>query len=139
MNKEIKRASVYCCQCKALVKAQLTTGKEIYPGRKDLSHLPFWVCPTCRCYVGCAKAGPNAGKPMGCIPTPALRQLRSQIHRILDPLWQDLRGVSRGSIYLRMTAKLKYNFHAADLRTVYEAKEALTAAKEVEKEVLDSL
>jgi len=77
---------IYCCGCLIKVNARLTDGSEIYPHRKDLSSLPFWVCDKCGNYVGCHHKTSNRTAPLGCIPTSEIRAARNRIHKMLDPM-----------------------------------------------------
>ena len=83
MNKEI-----YCCGCQGKVSARLTSGKEIYSHRQDLSDLPFWKCDSCNNFVGCHHKTKERTKPLGCIPSPEIKNARKHIHALLDPLWK---------------------------------------------------
>ncbi len=116
MNKEI-----YCCGCGEKVQARLTDGSEIYPHRQDLYSLPFWKCDTCGNYVGCHHKTKNRTTPLGCIPTPELKNARSQIHHLLDPIWQ--RGkMERKEIYKKLSDELGWKYHTAQIRSVEEAR-----------------
>lgn len=113
---------VYCCGCQAEVPARLTDGSEIYPHRADLASLPFWRCDTRHNFVGCHHKTEDRTRPLGCIPTPEIKRARSQIHRILDPIWK--RGkMNRGAIYDRIARELgKTEYHTADIRSIDEAR-----------------
>lgn len=118
--------TIYCCGCSTKVEARLTSCKEIYPHRPDLKDIPMWICDTCKNFVGChhkRREGKNA--PLGCIPTPAIRDFRKRIHAVIDPLWK-AEWISRGALYARI-AKQKgvKSFHTGNIRTVEEAKETL--------------
>ena len=80
--------NIRCCGCQKKVEARLTDGSEIYPHRKDLYSLPFWKCDVCGNFVGCHHKTKNRTRPLGCIPTPEIKNARKHIHAILDPLWQ---------------------------------------------------
>lgn len=84
----MKNKLIYCCECKQDVSARFTKGSEIYPHRDDLKLLPFWICDTCKNYVGCHHKSDNSFKPLGNIPSVQLRNARKHIHGILDPLWK---------------------------------------------------
>ena len=79
---------IYCCGCNKDTAARLTNGEEIYPHRKDLYSLPFWKCDQCGNYVGCHHKTKNQTKPLGCIPTQEIKNIRKKIHTVLDPLWK---------------------------------------------------
>ncbi len=71
--------SIFCCGCKADVRARLTSGKEIYPHRSDLSSLPFWRCDGCGNFVGCHHKTKDRTRPLGCIPTPEIKEERQRV------------------------------------------------------------
>lgn len=112
---------MYCCGCQKEIKARLTNGEEIYPHRKDLFDLPFWKCDTCGNYVGCHHKTKERTKPLGNIPTKELRNARSHIHNILDPIWKNGK-MSRKQIYAELKKKLGYEYHTAEIKTVEEAR-----------------
>jgi zinc-finger-containing domain len=118
---------IWCCGCKVLVQARLTTGAEIYPHRQDLRDLPFWRCDVCRNYVGCHHKTTNPTKPLGNIPTVELRAARMRIHAVIDPLWKS-GTMKRKAIYARLSEQLGRKYHTADLRTLDEAKRMFEAA-----------
>lgn len=94
-------SEIYCCGCEKKVPARLTDGAEIYPHRHDLSGLPFWKCDTCGNFVGCHHKTKNRTRPLGCIPTPEIKEARKRIHSLLDPLlarWIEKKCMQR---YLR--------------------------------------
>lgn len=118
---------IYCCSCKQEVDAKLVSGDVVYPHRKDLSHLNFYQCQTCNNYVGVHK---DSNAPLGCIPTPEIRELRKKIHAILDPIWQS-GYMKRGQLYDKMSKRLGIKeYHTAAINSVFKAKMYL---KEAEK------
>ena len=123
--------SIYCCGCQQEVSARLTDGREIYPHRKDLKSLPFWRCDDCGNFVGCHHQTSDRTKPLGCIPTPEIKAVRQEIHRVIDPLWKSGK-VARGKLYGMIAHVLGIDeFHTAELRTVGDAQEALRVAREI--------
>ena len=123
--------SIWCCGCDAEVAARLTDGGEIYPHRKDLRSLPFWKCDTCGNFVGCHHKTADRTKPLGCIPTKAIKDARQHIHRILDPIWQSKR-MPRSKVYALIAAKLgKDEYHTAEIRSVEEARQVWTIVSEI--------
>lgn len=111
---------IWCCGCEAEVAARLTDGREIYPHRKDLAKLPFWRCDACRNFVGCHHKTADRTRPLGCIPTKAIKDARQHIHRVLD---QISRRMGRGEVYSIIAARLnKPEYHTAEIRTVEEAR-----------------
>jgi hypothetical protein len=126
MAKEGKM-NIYCCGCKEKIDAVLTSGREIYPHRKDLYSLKFWKCPACKNYVGCHNNGTGMS-PLGNIPTKELREKRKQIHAILDPLWKSGR-FRRKALYSRLSELLGWNYHTAKIRSIEEAETVLEILK----------
>lgn len=112
---------IYCCGCEKKVSATFTNGKEIYPHRKDLYNLPFWICSVCKNYVGCHHKTKNRSQPLGCIPTPELKNARQHIHKILDPLWKS-KKIKRKEIYKMLSDKLGWKYHTAKIRSLEEAR-----------------
>ena len=117
INKEI-----FCIECQKNVSARLTSGQEVYPHRKDLSVLPFWICDTCKNFVGCHHKSENRTKPLGCIPNPHMKKARIEIHKILDPMWKPDRN-KRRKIYSALSEFLGRKYHTADLRSIEEARD----------------
>lgn len=122
---------LWCCCCGKDTKARLTSGSEVYPFRKDLAANPFWICDTCRNFVGCHHRSSNRTRPLGSIPTPEMRRLRSEVHKVLDRVWRD-GWLSRKKTYRLMGDFLgKKEFHVAETRTAEEVGEALIAAERI--------
>lgn len=121
---------IYCCGCKREVEARLTDGREIYPRRDDFSDLPFWMCDTCKNYVGCHHKIKDRTKPLGNIPTRELKIARQHIHKILDPLWKN-KQMSRREIYAIISKELGYRYHTAEIKTVEEARQIYQIIKEI--------
>lgn len=116
--------SIFCVACAHDVPAELVTGADIYPHRPDLGNLPFWRCRTCGNFVGCHHKTKNRTMPLGCIPTPELRELRKQIHRTLDPLWES-GAHDRRTLYTKISEEVGWNYHTAQTRSVDEANRVL--------------
>jgi hypothetical protein len=115
---------IFCAACGEDVDAQMVTGDVIYPHRPDLHALPFWMCPTCRNFVGCHHKTSEPTRPLGCIPSPELRALRKQIHAKLDPIWAGSR-LRRRALYQRISDRLGREYHTADTRSTEEARRVL--------------
>ena len=113
---------IYCCGCSEKVDARLIDGAEAYPHRPDLKALPFWLCDACGNFVGCHRKTKNRTHPLGCIPTPEIKNARQHIHRILDPLWKSGKW-KRGALYADISEKLGWNYHTANIRTIEEARQ----------------
>lgn len=75
---------VVCPYCNA--RAQLAKGIDIYPGRKDLADLVFWVCWPCDAYVG-THSNSSRFAPYGILANAELRRKRGYLHSIFDPTW----------------------------------------------------
>lgn len=123
------RRAIWCCGCNAEVQARLTTGDEVYRARSDLASLRLWRCDGCGNYVGTHKRSPQAA-PLGCIPTPELREARKHIHAILDPLWKGGR-MSRGEVYGALSQRLGREYHTAEIRSVEEARLVYRLVQEI--------
>ena len=122
---------IYCCGCSSDVNARLTDGAEIYPHRSDLARLPFWKCDACGNFVGCHHKTKQRTAPLGCIPTPEIKEARSQIHRILDPLWKSGR-FKRRELYSKIANSLGIKeYHTAELRSVEQARDVYRAILEI--------
>ena len=132
----LRHRLLWCCACNADVNARLTTGREIYPHRSDLARLPFWRCDACGNFVGCHHQTSNPTAPLGCIPTPQLKEARKHLHALIDPLWQSGR-ISRVALYKAISDAVGWKYHTAKTRTVEEAriayKAVLTIASTLEK------
>jgi len=120
------RQKIHCMQCEIDVLAELKNGMEIYRAGW-LSHKHFWRCPACLNYVGCHG---NSTKPLGCIPTPLMRSARLEIHKVLDPLWKSGR-YSRSELYAKLSERLGWQYHTADLNDMVEAKRVWRIVKEL--------
>lgn len=126
-NAQARVTSIYCCACGRDVAARLTCGAEIYPHREDLSNLPFWRCDTCGNFEGCHHKTKNPTAPLGCIPTPELREARKKLHRLIDPIWQSGR-MGRSELYEAISREVGWKFHTAKTRSTAETQAAYEAA-----------
>lgn len=115
--------SIWCCACNCDINARLTNGKEIYPHRKDLYSLPFWVCDKCSNFVGCHHKTKNPTNPLGVIATKEIKNARIYIHAALDPLWKDGK-FTRKELYKKISNEIGYEYHTAELKTIEEARKA---------------
>ncbi len=66
-------------------KANLLTGKELYPHRRDLWAKKFWVCKPCDAWVGCHD---GTSKPLGILARREMRMARMEAHAVFDPIWK---------------------------------------------------
>ncbi len=119
---------IYCCGCSEKIKARLTDGEEIYRHRKDLYLLPFWKCDYCGNFVGCHHKTDNPTKPLGCIPTPEIKNARKHIHAKLDPIWKN-GNISRNQLYKKLSKNLGWKYHTANIRSIEEAREVYRAVE----------
>lgn len=113
---------IHCCSCNEKVEARLTNVREIYHHRQDPSSLPFWKCDTCGNFVGCHHKTSKPTQPLGCIPTPEIKNARQHIHKILDPLWKSGK-YKRSKLYKIISDKIGWRYHTAQIRTIEEARE----------------
>lgn len=128
---------LFCGACERIVKARLTTGKEIYPHRKDLEVLPFWKCDACDHYVGCHHKTQDRTQPLGCIPTKEISSYRRRIHAMMDELLIcDI--VTRQELYKAISIRFGRAFHTGEIRTLAQAEHAYSVAKQVIDEFWES-
>lgn len=120
---------IYCCYCRKEVQAGLLKGKQIYPHRPDLYNLNFYECPICGRYVGTHK---GTTRPLGCIPTEAIKIARQKVHAKMDPLWKN-RLISRKQLYKQISDKLGYSYHTGETRSVQECLRVWDIIDEIEK------
>lgn len=126
---------IYCCNCEADVPARLTTGAEVYPRRADLASLPFWRCDGCGHWVGCHHKTQGRTRPLGCIPSPAIKQARQHIHALIDPLWQS-GAIKRSRLYGLIARRLgRKRYHTAEIRSLEEARAVYRAALAIQREL----
>ena len=76
--------SLKCPYCNR--DAVKVTGEKLYPHRKDLYSLRFWMCEPCNAYVGCHK---GTDTPLGRLANAELRAMKSKAHKAFDPLWKE--------------------------------------------------
>jgi hypothetical protein len=120
---------IYCCTCESEVQCNLINAKEAYPHRDDI-YGDFWQCQNCKNFVGC-----HAGikkRPLGCIPTPEIKNARRKLHEIIDPLWQKGK-ISRGDLYKKISGYMDFEYHTAELRTIEDCRKVWSFVKELEK------
>jgi hypothetical protein len=66
-------------------ESKLVTGETLYPHRKDLYSLQFYLCSQCDAYVGCH---PGSNRPLGRLANKELREAKSAAHRVFDLIWK---------------------------------------------------
>jgi hypothetical protein len=121
---------IWCCGCDGVVEPVLVSGEEVYPHRKDLFALPFWKCTSCNNFVGCHHKTKDRTRPLGCIPTPEIRNARKHIHALLDPLWRTGK-VDRKDLYKLLDKELGYEYHTANIKTIEDARCVYRTIKEI--------
>lgn len=129
-----KSKEIYCCGCEAKVSARLTDGREIYPHRKDLAKQPFWKCDACGNFVGCHHKTKDRTRPLGCIPTPEIKNARKHIHALLDPIWES-KLIGRRRLYKLISSKIGWKYHTANIRSIEEAREIYQLIKSIKAEL----
>lgn len=91
---------IICKKCNK--KAELVTGKYIYPFNDKCKHKNYYVCRTCGDYVGCHK---GTTKALGTLANKKLRKKRIQAHRAFDLLWKNS-PITRKQAYIDLAKKL---------------------------------
>lgn len=125
---------IYCTGCQTDVDARLTTGAEMYPHRPDLASIPFWVCDTCKSFVGTHHKTKKWRRPLGYLATPEIKVWRMRIHQILDPLWK--KGlIQRGNAYRRISVALGHDYHTGNIYSVDEAKKIYEIVKGIKNQL----
>lgn len=117
------RTEIWCTGCNRRAPARLTDGREMYPGRDDLAHIPFWVCEIvgCGAFVGTHHKTKQKYKALGFLATPEVKKWRRIIHAVLDPLWMTGK-IKRGKAYAIISDELGRHYHTAEIYSVEEAK-----------------
>lgn len=124
---------IYCCQCEKEVEARLTNRNAVYGSGS--SKVPMWECPCCLNYVGCHHKTKNPTRPLGSIPTPEIRKARSEIHKILDPLWRS--GlITRRSLYGKIKKAMGAEYHTAQLSSIEDCRVAYLLIKQIGRELI---
>ena len=90
--------------------AQLCSGSEVYPHRKDLWNRRFWVCKPCDARVGCHRGSIT---PLGRLANAELRKAKMEAHAAFDPLWRDKPRIlgDRRTAYLWLARQLRLTEH----------------------------
>lgn len=129
---------IWCCDCQKKVDARLTTGKEIYPHRDDLIPTRYFIHDECGNYVGTHSRPDKQGnvRPLGCIPNAEIRKGRAEIHKILDPMWQN-RKYKRNAIYRLLTDHLGFEYHTGQLRNMEEINKVIEFLKKIDRPVFE--
>jgi len=85
-------------------QAKLVTGDQIYPSWPDLAELNFYLCDSGHesAYVGCH---PGTTQPLGSLANKKLRQVRSQAHKVFDPIWKS-KQMTRSQAYCWLAERM---------------------------------
>jgi hypothetical protein len=84
--------------------------------------MPFWICDTCKAFVGCHWQTKQRTKPLGVLATQELKNARKKIHAVLDPLWKS-KKIKRGQAYAYVGHRLGHPYHNGELRSLDEARQ----------------
>lgn len=126
---------IYCTGCEKEVEARLTNGEEMYPHRPDLYELPFWICDSCKAFVGTHHKTTNRNNPLGFLATPEVKKWRRAIHSQLDPLWEEGK-ISRKKAYDYISNKLGKTYHTAEIYSAEEGKNIYRIVKELQESLI---
>ena len=93
---------VICHYCGS--QAELVTGAQIYPHRRDLYKLSFYSCENGhdKAYVGCHR---GSTKPLGILEDAELRKAKYLAHKAFDLLWRD-GAMTRSEANARLSKRL---------------------------------
>lgn len=123
---------VYCCNCKKEVDTNTLTGKEIYPHRPDLSHKVIYQCVYC---LGTVGSHDESKLPLGCIPSPEIKEARQHIHKLIDPLFLS-KKINRKHLYNKIAKKLGIKeYHTAEIRDIEYARKVYRVCLDIKKEL----
>lgn len=128
---KISNNLIYYCECDEVVKCELKSGKELYPHRPDLYSIKMYECPICHNRVGTHK---GTTIPLGCIPTPEMKNARRLVHALIDPLWKSGK-VKRKELYERISKELGYPYHTAKTVSMDELREVYKIGQKIWKEI----
>lgn len=127
---------IFCVECNKDIKAKIVSGNIVYPRSPKLAHDKFWMCNSCKNFVGCHKnANKNKMKPLGVIANKELKQARIKIHQIIDPIWKEEK-MKRGEIYALLSKELGYTYHTGELKSLEEARRVWTIVAELHNNCL---
>ena len=83
--------------------------KVVYGKNYGKSYMMYY-CKKCDAYVGCHN---NTKEPLGTLADAELRDLRKQVHNLIDPLWQS-GEVRRRDIYQQLSDYMGFSFHTGE-------------------------
>lgn len=107
---------VLCGECEAICEEK--TGRDVYPHRRDLYDLKFFVCPKCGARCGTHK---QTGKPLGVPVGPETRRARQDAHRAFDRLWKDNGPMTRSQAYKWLAKEMGLNKDQCHIGRMSEA------------------
>lgn len=116
MNSE----AIFCCNCNEWVNAKAVPASHVYPKRHDLQGKIYLQCPTCSGTVGAHRDG----RPLGCIPTPAVRSMRITIHDRIRGIVGD-RRLTTCLVYRYLSGCIGQEYHTGNIKSVEEADKIL--------------
>lgn len=93
--------SIPVCRCGRV--SELVTGQHVYPRRRDLWNMRFYVCDPCDARVGCH---PGTTTPLGNLADAATRKARMFAHDAFDPLWRGRGRRARRAAYAWLRQEL---------------------------------
>lgn len=126
---------IFCCECQKPVIAKLIYGREISPPPRGREGNPHWQCPQCGNYVECYTGKNRQFMPAGVIATAEIREMRSRINLVLDPLWKGGK-IKRKPLYSEVAKRSGLGwYHETELRSMDEARRALVAARAIAQEL----
>lgn len=77
----MRKARVFCPYCGKA--AELIDSSAVY----QRSYGMIWMCKPCDAYTGVHASSPTF-KPLGTLAKAPLRKMRSEVHKLFDPLWK---------------------------------------------------
>lgn len=128
---------VKCLGCEKVVQGRLTNGKEVYPDKPELKRRRFYVCDTCKGFIGCHDWKKCKNVPIGSIPTKELAEKRKEVFEELKPII-DAKVLSKKRLYGELGKALGKDFNIATIETVEEADKAIKAAGLMKKLLLSA-
>lgn len=127
---------IFCVECQKDIEPKLVSGAMVYPRSPKLAHDKFWMCNSCKNFIGCHKnANKNKLKPLGVIANKELKQARIKIHSVLDPIWREEK-MKRGQVYAVLSKELGYTYHTGELRSIDEARRVWKIVAEIHNSIV---
>ena len=131
LNTVKDKAYLFCTECDKTIFARRTDGSEVYPHSQMYKELPFYICDTCKNYVGCHYKSKEPTKPLGCIPSDSIRKWRGILHRLIDPQWKNAerKNKKRAEVYSNISKAIGKQYHTAEIMSIAEAKRIYAICK----------